>query len=89
MRASYQVLVIPFRRTLSELKFAVLRRTGECMWQFVSGGGEDAESPVEAAQREMREETGLDVEGRLVALDAMATIPKNVFEDASCWGDDI
>ncbi|MFC2095811.1 NUDIX pyrophosphatase [Candidatus Bipolaricaulota bacterium] len=89
MREPHQVLVLPYRRTPSEVKVAVFRRAGTSMWQFVSGGGEDGESPVEAAQREMREELNLDVDGQLRQLDSMATIPKNVFEDVPCWDDDV
>jgi len=43
MRALLQVLVIPFRRTESTLKFAVLKRSDADYWQFVAGGGENGE----------------------------------------------
>ena len=89
MRAPYQVLIIPFRHTVTGLVFAVLKRADTGAWQFASGGGEDAEMPVQAAQREMQEEVGLNVEGQLRELDATATIPVSVFNNVARWGDDV
>ena len=54
MRAPFQILVIPFRRTAAGLEFAVLRRSDADYWQFVAGGGEDDETPLQAARREAR-----------------------------------
>lgn len=87
MRAPYQVLILPFRRTQRGVEFAVFKRSGTSCWQFVSGGGEDDERPVEAAVREMQEEVGVNVKGRLVSLDAKTTIPVNVFKDSANWDD--
>lgn len=89
MRAPFQVLIIPFRRMNDGLEFAVLKRSDASMWQFVSGGGEDGERPVEAAQREMLEEVSLNVDGQLQLLDAMTTIPACVFKDVASWRDDV
>ena len=44
MRAPYQVLIIPFRHTVTGLAFAVLKRSDSDAWQFVSDGGEDRNS---------------------------------------------
>ena len=89
MRAPYQVLIIPFRHTVTGLAFAVLKRSDSDAWQFVSGGGEDSETLIQSAEREMREEVSFDVDGRLIRLDAKATIPATVFEDVANWGDDV
>ncbi len=51
MRAPFQVLVIPFRRTPGGTQFAVLRRSDTGWWQFVSGGGEDQETPAQLKTR--------------------------------------
>ena len=57
MRAPFNALVIPFYRAPeSETLYCVLRRADAGFWQWVAGGGEDAEMPVEAAIRETREE---------------------------------
>jgi dATP pyrophosphohydrolase len=87
MRSPFQVLVIPFRSTASAIEFAVLRRSDADYWQFVAGGGEDGESPVQAAQRETTEEIG--VAGDLRPLDSLATVPKNCFSAADSWGEDV
>jgi dATP pyrophosphohydrolase len=87
MRAPFQILVIPFRRTAAGLEFAVLRRSDAGYWQFVAGGGEDSETPLEAAQRETREEIGIDVE--LMPLDSLSTVPKDGFAAADSWGEDV
>jgi dATP pyrophosphohydrolase len=59
MRAPFQILVIPFRHTKTGLEFAVLKRSDAGWWQFIAGGGEDDESPLQAAERETKEEIGI------------------------------
>lgn len=87
MRAPFQILVIPFRATLSGFEFAVLKRSDTDCWQFVAGGGEDRELPLEAAQRETSEEIG--IAEKLIKLDSLATVPKVNFADVNLWGKDI
>jgi dihydroneopterin triphosphate diphosphatase len=89
MIAPFQVLVIPFRRIPAGLEFAVLRRSDAGWWQFVAGGGEDDESPAQAAERETREEIGIAADSRLLKLDSMATVPKDCFAAAASWGPDV
>ena len=89
MRAPFQVLVIPFRRTTAGLEFAVLKRSDADYWQFVAGGGEGRETPLEAASRETEEETGIPANGRIMQLDSMATVPKSCFAVADSWGDSV
>ncbi|MCD4702600.1 MAG: NUDIX pyrophosphatase [Candidatus Aegiribacteria sp.] len=87
MRAPFQVLVILFRCRAAGLEFAVLKRSDSDHWQFVAGGGEDSETPIQAAQRETQEE--VCVEGKFIQLDSMSTVPKDCFTDAGSWGDDV
>ena len=87
MRAPFQVLVIPFHQTASTLKFAVLRRSDADYWQFVAGGGEDGETPIQAAQRETKEEVGIT--GDLTQLDSLSTVPKDSFAAADSWGENV
>ena len=87
MRVPFQVLVIPFRRTAAGPEFAVLKRSDTDYWQFVAGGGEAGETPIQAAQREAQEEIG--IAGEPVPLDSMCTVPKGCFGKAGSWGDDI
>lgn len=87
MRAQFQVLVIPFRPTTSALEFAVLKRSDADYWQFVAGGGEEGETPAQAAERETTEEIGMA--GDLRPLDSLATIPKDCFATADSWGEDV
>ncbi len=87
MRAAFQVLVLPFRRTAVQYEFAVLKRRDADYWQFVAGGGEVGETPLEAARRETMEEIGIGDE--LISLDSMSTVPKNHFKAAAAWGKDV
>ena len=89
MRAPFQVLVIPFRCTAARVEFAVLKRSDAGYWQFVAGGGEDDETPLKAAQREIKEEIGIDASDRIIRLDSMATVPRTYFAAADSWGGDI
>jgi len=85
MRAPFQVLVIPYRWMETTPEFAVFRRSDAGWWQFVAGGGEDGEAPLQAAQRETSEEIGV-ANVSLIPLDSMATVPKNCFKAAQSWG---
>ena len=87
MRAPIQVLVLPYLWEGDEPAYLILKVNDGDYWQFVAGGGEDGETPTEAARRECREETGL--EGDLFQLDSQATIPKHHFRDSSSWGEEI
>ena len=60
-RAPYQVLVIPFRKSKTQIFFCLLKRSDAGYWQFVAGGGEDKEAPEQAAIREATEELGLKI----------------------------
>ena len=87
MRAPFQVLVLPYRWKEGKLEYAVLKVVDGAYWQFVAGGGEDQETPLEAARRECREETGL--EGDLLQLDSLTTLPRDEFISSSFWPEDI
>jgi dihydroneopterin triphosphate diphosphatase len=59
-RAPFQVLIYPYRRIQEDrFEYAIFKRADEGFWQGISGGGEDGESPLEAARREAFEEAGL------------------------------
>jgi len=78
MRAPFQILAIPFKRADGELKYCVFHRADHDQWQFLSGGGEDEETPEEAAKREIFEESGLSVTD-LIPLRSMCFIPTDIF----------
>lgn len=55
----------------------------------IAGGGEDAETPLEAATREAFEEAGIPASSTYIALDSVASIPAHIFPDSSHWGDSV
>ena len=61
MRAPFQILAIPYRVT-PELQFCVFHRADIDQYQFVAGGGENDEKPVDAAIREICEETSINTD---------------------------
>ncbi len=76
MRAPYQILAIPYRMD-PDLQYCVFHRSDIDQYQFVAGGGEDDEKPIEAAAREIYEETSVKAE-HIMPLTSMAYIPANV-----------
>ncbi|MBI1922632.1 NUDIX domain-containing protein [Candidatus Poribacteria bacterium] len=59
-RAPFQVLVIPFRKNRhGNFEYTIFKRANEPYWQGIAGGGEDNESPIEAAKREAFEEANI------------------------------
>ena len=76
MRAPYQVLAIPYR-IKPVIQYCVLHRSDIDQYQFVAGGGEDDEKPIEAAAREIYEETSVKAVN-IMPLTSRAYIPANV-----------
>lgn len=90
MRAPFQVLIIPYKIINKNILYGVFLRNKPKVWQFVSGGGEDAELPIEAAVRELREETSISVDKeRLMRLDTLSSIPVVNITGEFTWGKDI
>ncbi len=89
-RAPFQVLVYPYRKTKSgQIEYALLRRTDEGYWQAIAGGGEEQETPLEAAKRETYEESGIPPTSDFIQLDTIESVPVTEFRDSYLWGDDI
>ena len=83
-RAPLQVLVLLYRRTENGHEYCVFRRSDSGWWQGVAGGGEDTETPEEAARRELMEEAGLDLP--VMRLQMMDTMPVTVFRERELYG---
>jgi dATP pyrophosphohydrolase len=89
-RAPFQVLVFPYRKIGdSDFKYAILRRSDEGYWHTVAGGGEDQETPLEAARRETFEETGIPEDSTFLELDTVFPVPVTIYKDSHIWGDDL
>ena len=87
-RAPFNVLVIPYRKRGVVHEFAVFHRSDCEMWQFIAGGGEDAEEPIESAHRESLEEAGIEGPREWLSLDATASIPRTAYPTAT-WPSDM
>lgn len=82
MRATYNVLVIPYFKKKDSLQFCILKRSDMLIWQFVAGGGEIGESIESAALRELEEEIGIQTHiDKLIKLDSSATVRIDYFPD--------
>ncbi len=89
-RSPYQVLVIPFRRAADGgYEFAAFKRADEGCWQFIAGGGEGDEKPIEAAKREAMEEAGIPDTTKYYPLDTVASVPVVNFAAHREWPDDL
>jgi 8-oxo-dGTP pyrophosphatase MutT (NUDIX family) len=90
-RVPRDVAIHLFRRTPEGIRFLMLRRRPERggFWQGVTGAPLPGESDVEAAIREVREETGYDVRERLRELGTRydhAVRPETAERWASLYG---
>ena len=89
-RAPFNVAVHPYRKAGNgEFQYAVLKRSDAEFWQGVAGGGQDSETPLEAARRETFEETGISPESEFLRLDTVEPIPVVSFRDSHLWGEDL
>ena len=78
MRAPFQILAIPYQEIDGNRLYCVFHRSDFDQWQFVAGGGEDEETPLQAAKREIWEETGITAE-QITQLTSMCYIPTDIF----------
>ena len=88
-RAPFQVLIIPYIIEEEEIKYGIFKRSDRVVWQFISGGGEGNEIPIEAAIRERFEEAKIAKDIKIFKLDAVATVPAEIFCEAyrKNWGE--
>ena len=85
-RAPFQVLVLPFRkRGNGVFEYALFQRSDDHYWQGIAGGGEDDESPIDAARREAYEEAGMPRTLSFYPLDMKASIPVEAFKASESW----
>ncbi len=88
-RAPFNTLTIPYRWRDGALEFAVFYRRDSSMCQFIAGGGEDDETPFDAAQRETQEEASIQAsDANWIELDAKASIPRTAYPSAP-WPDNV
>ena len=80
MRAPFQILAIPYKITDNGLRYCVFHRADFDQWQFIAGGGEDDETPIRAARREILEESGLHADN-IIELRSMCYIPTDIFPE--------
>lgn len=89
-RAQFQVLIIPYRMASDgKPEYAITKRSDIDAWQFLSGGGEDHEAPIQAAIREANEEGGIPDDLKFLPLDSVASIPVHNFPAHKEWGGDV
>jgi dATP pyrophosphohydrolase len=87
-RAPFQVLVYPYRNAhKNEREFTLFKRSDAGFWQAIAGGGEDNETPLEAARRETYEEAGIPVYSDFLQLQTVEPIPVTEFGDSHLWGE--
>jgi dATP pyrophosphohydrolase len=89
-RAPFNVLVYPYRQVGNDtFEYALLKRSDTGYWQTVAGGGEDDETPLQAARRETFEESGIPPDSFFIQLDTVISVPVIEFRDSHLWGDDV
>lgn len=90
MRAPFQVLALPYRIVEHGIEYCVLHRSDFDQWQFISGGGEDDETPEQAVRREIREESGITA-ARILRLTSMCYIGTGIYPQKyrECWPTDL
>ena len=89
MRSAFQILAIPYRIIDGTPFYCVFHRADFDQWQFIAGGGEEDETPFEAAKREVFEEGGV-LSDKWVELKSLSYIPAAVISEKHrvCWSKD-
>jgi dATP pyrophosphohydrolase len=89
MRAPYQVLIFPYIIYDNSIQYAIFNRSDYGYWQGLAGGGEDDETPIEAAKREAFEEAGIIKDCPYLELDSMSSLPVEHVVGKFLWGEDV
>jgi dATP pyrophosphohydrolase len=79
------VVVVPFRARSADHEYAIFRRADDGAWQWIAGGGEDSETPAEAAVREAFEEAGVSGRSSFYRLRTVDSVPVADFVARSLW----
>ena len=88
-RAKYNVLVIPYTIQNNIIKYAIFHRSDMQVWQFIAGGGEDGETPIQSAKREAYEEAGIACDSKYYSLETCCSISTECFKaHRILWGED-
>jgi len=80
MRAAFQILAIPYQIIDGNPIYCVFHRADQDQWQFIAGGGEDTETPLEAAKRETIEEGGVQTD-KWIELKSLAYLPVTIVSE--------
>jgi dATP pyrophosphohydrolase len=89
-RAPYQVLIFPYiKNKQGFIEYAIFRRSDGNYWQGIAGGGEEGETPEEAARREIKEEAGIVKNYDIISLDSKTSVPVIGVTGEYIWGDDV
>ena len=80
MRAPFQILAIPYQIIDGSPRYCVVHRADHDQWQFIAGGGEDNETPLEAAKRETVEEGGVQAD-KWIELKSLSYIPVPIISE--------
>ena len=89
-RAPFQVLVLPYRIVENgEFEYCIFKRSDDNYWQGIAGGGEEGESPLDAAKREANEEANVPFTAKYSELDTKASIPVYHFAARDSWPKDL
>jgi dATP pyrophosphohydrolase len=70
-------------------EFGLFKRADDGNWQGIAGGGEDRETPLQAAIRETQEESGIPSVAAFLRLDTISSVPVTCFPDSHLWGEDV
>lgn len=80
MRAPFQILAIPYQIVNASPLCCVFHRADHDQWQFIAGGGEDNETPLEAAKRETIEEGGVQSD-KWMELKSLSYVPVTIISE--------
>lgn len=90
MRAPFQILTILYKKKEERIQYCIFYRNSHPIWQFISGGGENKETPIETVIREVKEETSIIIkEDDIKQLDSKSTIPVINITGEYTWGNNI
>lgn len=87
-RAPFQVLVIPYIVNRDNIKYVIFKRSDDNNWQGIAGGGENDETPGQAARRESFEEAFINENSEFMMLQTVSSIPVNCFK-VKGWSKDL
>lgn len=89
MKSPYQILTFAYHQGKEGIEYLILKKKDSKCWRGITGDGEEGETILETAKREVLELTGISKYSKYIKLDTTTSIPVENVVDRFLWGEKV